>query len=45
VPKAEAHILGESNVGGKDVAFSKERNATLTFDHKSQSFMLARQVT
>jgi hypothetical protein len=44
-PKAEARMLREPNAGGKDVAFSKDRIAALTFDHRSQSFMLTRQVT
>ena len=44
-PKVEARMLREPNVGGKDSSLSKERTVALSFDHKSQSFMLARQVT
>jgi hypothetical protein len=46
-PRTEVRMLRApfpSN-GNKELALSKERSASLTFDHKSQSFMLARQVT
>ena len=43
-PHVEAHLVKDTFSGNKD-SHEMKPGAVLTFDHKSQSFMLARQVT